>query len=166
MSYFTRNLNDDEELIDIVRRHGLTFLLPGIFALLLLALPFFLIFLLFQWKDFGMIVFVFLLAIGVLTLLRVLLVWYYNAFLISSQRVILYKQKGFFERQVFEVEYQKIQDTSYTFKGLWQTIFHFGTLRIQVINSETVLLVEKIPTPAKIQELIKTIQKNRVDQKV
>lgn len=162
MSYFTRNLNDDEEVIDIVRRHGLTFLLAAIFALLLLALPFFLIFLFFQWENIGLILFVFLLTLGILASLRVLLVWYYNAFLITNQRVILYKQKGFFERQVFEVEYQKIQDTSYTFKGLWQTLCHFGSLRIQVINSETVLLVEKIPTPAKVQDLIKNIQKNRV----
>jgi len=162
MSYFTRNLNDDEELVDLVRRHGLNFLPAALLAMLLLALPFFLLFLLWQWKNIGLLLFVFLLAVGVLAMIRVLLVWYYNALVITNQRVILYKQKGFFERQVLEAEYGKIQDTSYIFKGLWQTLFHFGSLRIQVVNSETILVVEKIPTPAKVQDLIKNIQKNCV----
>jgi len=118
-------------------------------------------FLLFRWQPVGLIIFLFLLAIGIIILIRLIVSWYYNAFLITNERVILYRQKGLFNREVSEVEYQKIQDVAYYFKGLWQTLFHFGTLKIQVLSSETVIKVEKIHRPAQIQNIVKNIQKNK-----
>ena len=121
-------------------------------------------FLLFRWPTFGLIIFLFLLAIGIIIFIRLLVTWYYNAFLITNERVILYQQKGLFNREVSEAEYQKIQDVAYNFKGLWQTLFHYGTLKIQVISSETVIKVEKIHLSAQIQDIIKNIQKNKLNQ--
>ena len=85
---------------------------------------------------------------------------HFNCLLITDQRVILYKQHGLFDRQVAEIEYEKIQDVSYHFKGLFQTIFHYGSLKIQILSSESVIRSEKIPNPQKIQDLIKTIRNN------
>lgn len=121
-------------------------------------------FLLFRWPTIGLIIFLFLLAIGLIVLIRLIVTWYYNAFLITNERVVLYRQKGLFNREVSEVEYQKIQDVAYYFKGLGPAFFHYGTLKIQVLSSETVIKVEKIPHPQQIQEIIKTIQKNQVNK--
>ena len=73
-------------------------------------------FLLFRWQTVGLIIFLFLLAIGIIILIRLIVSWYYNAFLITNERVILYRQKGLFNREVSEVEYQKIQDVAYYFR--------------------------------------------------
>jgi len=161
MSYFTKNLKDEEELIRLIRRSPLTFVFSGFLTLVLFLLPFFLMFLLFRWKTAGLIIFTFLLVIGVLALIRLLVVWYYNCFLITNQRVILYKQKGLFNRKVSEVEYQKIQDLSYYFKGLGQSLFHYGTLQIQILSSGTIIKVEKIPQPQQVLEILKSIQKSK-----
>ena len=142
----------------------MTFIPAGILALILLLLPFFLMFLLFRWQIVGLIFFIALLVIGILVFIRLIVVWYYNAFLITNQRIVLYKQKGLFDRHVSEVEYHKIQDVSYHFKGLFQSMFHYGTLKIQVMSSETVMKADKISQPQKVQEIIKKIQKNKVGQ--
>ncbi|MBU1037364.1 PH domain-containing protein [Patescibacteria group bacterium] len=160
MSYFTKNLKDNEELIRIVKRHYLSFVPAVFFTLITLLLPFFLMFLFFRWGAIGLIIFTFLLLVGFLSLLRLIITRYYNCLVITSQRVILYKQKGFFDRQVAEIEYPKIQDVSYHFKGIFQTLFHYGSLKIQILSSESIIRAEKIPHPAQIQDLIKQIRKN------
>ncbi|HAH03988.1 TPA: hypothetical protein DCL28_00305 [Candidatus Komeilibacteria bacterium] len=139
----------------------MTFLPTAILTLFFLLLPFFLMFLLFRWGWPGLIIFLVLTVVGLLLLIRLAVVWYYNAFLITNQRVILYKQHGLFDRQVMETEYHKIQDVSFYFKGLWQALFHYGSLKIQVLSSETVIIMEKIARPQKIQEIVKTIQNNK-----
>jgi len=160
MSYFTKNLKDNEELVRLIRRHSISFVPVAIIALVFLLLPFFLMFLLFKWVV-GLIFFLILLVIGLILLIRFLVLWYYNALLITNQRVILYEQKGLFERYVTETEYSKIQDVSYLYKGLWQSILHYGTLKIQILSSDTIIKAEKIPQPMKVQEIIKNIQKNQ-----
>jgi hypothetical protein len=164
MSYFTKNLKDNEELIRQVRQHALAFGGRWLVSLCLLLLPFFLLFLLFRWQSYGPIIFVILVIIGLWSLIRLLVVKYFNCLLVTNQRVILIKQKGFFDRQVMEVEYQKIQDVSYHYQGMFQTVFHYGNLKIQVLSSETVIKAEKIPQPEQIQDLIKNIQKNQAIQ--
>lgn len=102
-----------------------------------------------------MVVFVLVLSLGIFWSLRLFITWRYNCFLITTQRVIILKQKGFFERIVSEAKYGKIQDVSYQFKGFFQTLFHYGTIRIQTV---AVLELAKIYHPEKIQDLIITLQ--------
>lgn len=160
MSHFSKILKDDEELVRLVRRHPLTFFGSILISLFFLLLPFFLMVLLLSWKTLGLILFLFFLLVGIILVSRFLTIRYYNCLMITSQRVILFRQKGLFDRQVSEIEYQKIQDVSYHFKGLWQTLWHYGSLKIQVLSSETVIKAEKIPQPEKVQDLIKNIQRN------
>jgi uncharacterized membrane protein YdbT with pleckstrin-like domain len=150
-----KNLKPDERIIGIVRRYGLTYFWVGLICLLLIVGPFFFIVPLFQRKPWGVIVFAIVLSIGFFWSLRLFITWYYNYFLITSQRVIILKQKGFFERTISEAEYGKIQDVSYQFKGFFQTLFHYGTIRIQTVSS---LELNKIHRPERIQDLIATLQ--------
>ena len=109
MSYFNKILKENEELIRLIHQHPMVFFKPGLFALFLIVLPFFLMFLLFKWEIFGLILFIILLFIGTIALIRLIVVWHYNVFLITDRRVILFKQHGLFDRHVSEIEYEKIQ---------------------------------------------------------
>jgi len=162
MAYFNKYLKDDEDLVDLIRQHFLVFFKPGLVAMILFLSPFFLMFLLFRWETFGLILFLILLFFGIFLLIRVIIVWSFNAFLITSQRVVLFKQRGFFDRQVAEVEYEKIQDISYRVKGLTQTLFHYGSVKIQIANSETTIIARKISKPREVQQLLLKIKNNRL----
>jgi len=157
---YSKILKENEELIRLIRRHPLVYFKPAVLAIILLLLPFFLMSLLFKWETFGLIIFCLLVLIGIVCLIRLMVVYSYNVFLITNQRIILYSQPGIFERKVSEVTYDKIQDIAYRYKGFWQVLFKYGTLRIQIKNSESILYVKKIFQPGQIQQLIIRIQKN------
>ncbi|HLC63890.1 MAG TPA: PH domain-containing protein, partial [Patescibacteria group bacterium] len=90
--------------------------------------------------------------------IKLIVIFSYNAFLITNQRVMLFKQVGLFERSVSETDYGKIQDISYRIKGLGQTLFRYGSIRLQIMGSESPIIVSKIPKPREVQQLILKIK--------
>ncbi len=149
MPYYNKNLQTGKIIQEIIKRYYLTFFGQFFLAFSLILLPFFLLYLLFQWKKLGIIIFLILLITGIILFLRFLMNYHFNRLIITNQRLIYYRQKGFFHRTVFAVFLEKIQDVSYEINGFWQTIFKYGTLDIQVIKS-----------PAEIQNLINRIKNN------
>ncbi|MCX6785559.1 MAG: PH domain-containing protein [Candidatus Komeilibacteria bacterium] len=161
MPYFTRILKEKEELERLIRFSPAVFFKPAAAALFFFLLPFFLMFLLFRWELYGLILFFILLIIGLWLLVRLIVMWHYNVFLITNQRLILYRQKGLFDRRVSETDYEKIQDVSWRIKGFWQTVLRYGSVRLQLIGSESPIIVSKIPKPQQVQQLLLSIKKNR-----
>lgn len=162
---YNKILKDNEQLVLIIRRHPLVYCKSALIAIIFFLLPFFLMFWLFKWAETGLVVFIILIFLGLMALIRLLVVYIYNVFIITDKRIILFEQRGLFDRQVAEVDYNKIQDIAYRLKGFWQTIFKYGSLKIQIINSETKLIVDKIARPEAVQQLLLKVQKNnQLDQ--
>lgn len=161
MNYFNRILRENEELISLVRKHPLAFAKTGLIASLLLITPFFLMFSLFQLKEIGLVLFIVILVAGLLCLIRVIRMWRYNVFLITDKRVILIKQRGLWDRHVSEIEYEKIQDIAFRIKGIKQTLFRFGSIKIQIHSSESAMIVNQVPNPQKLQQLLLSIKRKR-----
>lgn len=146
-----------EEVAAVVRHFGLTFW-PQILAVaLLIILPFFFIFPLFKWGAWGVGLFLFLILLGIVYAVRTFVVWYYNAFVITNFRIIDIDQRGIFLRVVSEAAYEKIQDVSYRRKGVWQTIFRHGDVRIQMVGSDTGFEIKNVRKPGEVQELISSL---------
>lgn len=150
-----KNLKSNEKIIKIARRYSLIYFWQWLVCFILIVGPFFFIYPLFQRKPWGVVIFALVLFLGLFYSLRLFITWYYNCFLITSQRVIIFKQKGFFERIISEAEYGKIQEVSYRFKGFFQTLFRYGTIRIQATSS---LELNKVHHPERIQDLINTLR--------
>ena len=156
---YTKHLKNNEELVKVIHQHGLVFFKPVLAALILIILPFFLMFLLFRWQETGLILFFVLLMIGLIAIFRAVALWSGNVFLITNQRVILFKQRGLFDKQVLEADFKDVQDVAYRIKGFWQTVGRYGSLRIQILNSENYLIVSKIPKPGQVQQFLLKIKK-------
>ena len=107
-----------------------------------------------------MIIFIILALMGFFCLGRIILLWHYNSFILTNRRAILIKQKGLFDRQVSEIDYQKIEDVAYRIKGLKQTIFRYGSIKIQNNSSEMVMIVGNIPKPQELQQELLNLKKN------
>ena len=148
------NLGAGEKPISVIRHYGLIFC-PQILAIfLLLALSFFFLFPLFSWGYWGEALFFFFILLDVVYALKTFIIWYYNAFVVTNRRVVDIDQRGFFERIVSEAPYEKIQDVSYRRKGIWQTIFRYGDVRIQMVDASAGLEMRNVRGPEKVQELI------------
>ena len=160
MVYFSKYLKENEELIAVVKGHPLVYFKPALIAIILLLLPFFLMFLLFKWETIGLIVFFVLVAIGILAVIKLMVIWTCNACLITDKRVVLLKQYGFFEKQVSEAELGEITGVSFRIKGLFESIFRYGSIRLQLTESIKPMIISKVTKPREIQELIQKLKAN------
>ncbi|MFA6197772.1 MAG: PH domain-containing protein [Patescibacteria group bacterium] len=157
-SNFTRNLKEGEELIEIVRRFYISYLWQALVALIFILLPFFLIFPLFRWGWPGIIMFFTLLIFGIIFGIRQTLIYFLNALVITDQRIIDFDQRGLFNRVVSEATYEKIQDVSFSIKGVWQTLYHYGDLQIQTAGNHITLEICDIANPQRVQDRIVDLQ--------
>src|SRR3989339_377242 len=113
-----RNLKESEELVIIIRKFPLVFILPIIFSAVFIIAPFFFLYPLFHWSSWGVGIFFVLLIIGLFLALRTFIIYSFNVFVITNQRIIDIDQAGLFDRTVSETTYDKIQDVSFRRKGI------------------------------------------------
>lgn len=163
MSYLAKILKEDEEAVRVVRRAPWSFLFKIIWAAVLIALPFFLMYPLFRWQTWGLPILGLLLTIGLVYGLRVFVVWYFNVLVITDRRVIDVYQRGFFDRTVSAAGYSRIRDAAYRVKGLLPTIFRYGTVIIEIAGAKVRLEVKNVKNPKEIQEIIVALAKNSQD---
>lgn len=153
-NYLSKQLQVGEDVVHIVRRHPAT-MVPSVgVGALLVILDFFLIAWWFQHGRWGSIGFMGVLVIAIWCGIRGMYLWSNNILAITTQRVIDIDQRGVFERHVAEATYDKIQDVRYTIRGLWPTIFRFGTVVLQTAGSTTNLELNAVRRPMDVQQLI------------
>ena len=160
MAFYDNILKDDEHLIRVIRSFPLSFFWPGIFSLIFLLLPFFVMIPLFNIGRFGLFLFGLMLLIGLIITIRTIIIAYFNCLIITDRRVIDWDQRGLFEKVISEAEYDKIQDISYRVKGFFGTMLSFGTIQIQTAGSAPVLELRRVRHPQKIQSLITDVKRN------
>ncbi|MEI6144738.1 MAG: PH domain-containing protein [Candidatus Berkelbacteria bacterium] len=143
----------DEKVFNVVRRHPIVFFWPLLQSTLALAVAIVVLI----YFDFGDLFYI----IGGLALLFIFAVvskvWfiYANSFcLITSQRVINVDQRGFFNRQITETEFSKIQDVTNSTSGMIGTTLNVGQVEIQTAGKENKLTIKHIPDPYQVQQEI------------
>jgi uncharacterized membrane protein YdbT with pleckstrin-like domain len=146
-----------EEVVAVVRHYGLTFWPKILAVILLLGLTFFFLFPLFSLGYWGEIIFFFLIFLAALYASYIFVIWYYNAFVVTNIRVVDIDQRGFFERIISETTLDKIQDVSYRHKGIFQTIFRYGDLRIEIAGTDAGLEIKNVCHPGRAQQVISDV---------
>ena len=143
----------------IIRRHPIVFFWPILQSTLALALAV----VIFIYFDFGM---VFYIVGGLATIFVTAVIFkanfiYQNSFcLVTNQRVINIDQRSFFNRQITETDYAKIQDVTNSTSGVIGTTFNIGKIIIQTAGTQNQLIIKKIPDPYQIQqEITKNIRR-------
>jgi membrane protein YdbS with pleckstrin-like domain len=151
-------LKDDESLLAVVRAAPVTLVLPGILILALVLGPFFFMVPLLRLELLGKIILFLLEGLGLLLGARFLIKWRMTLLAVTERRVIVIRQNGFFDRHVTELPFSRIQEVAYRVSGMGATIFRYGTLLIESAGSDEPLAMERIPHPARIQDLITELQ--------
>lgn len=160
-----KNLKENEELILLVRRFPLVFALPIVISAIFIIAPFFFLYPLFHWGAVGVVVFFITLAIGLFLVIRTVIIYSFNVFVITNQRIIDIDQAGLFDRTVSETTYDKIQDVSFRIKGISQTLLHYGSVVIQTASQQANIELYGVKNPATVQQLITEVQKEASQEK-
>lgn len=78
--------------------------------------------------------------------------WYFSLFIMTNQRFIQITQRGFFHRNVSDINLNLIQSINYDIDGLEQTLLGYGTIIMQTYVGDVVM--HHIHHPAKTQRKI------------
>jgi uncharacterized membrane protein YdbT with pleckstrin-like domain len=147
-------LADDEEVLTIARNHWVTRVGALSLAFLLVALPFFLMVPLISAGKVGLAVFAVMVVVGVFLGARTSFLMYWNAFVVTSRRVIDIDQRGFFSRTVSEAPFERIQDVTYSVKGLFAALMGYGTLTLQTAGTAANLELPHAMDPKVLHHII------------
>jgi len=157
-------LQENEEIVKTVRFHPMTYSLQLLAGILLIVVPFFFISPLWRMGHWGQVIFWVPAGLGLIYILRTFVNWRGNTLIITNHRLIIFRRKGIFHREIFKPDYQKIKDISVKIRGLFQTLFSCGTLRIYMGPGEgqagTEVEFSNIHGPTRVQELIIRLQKD------
>ncbi len=148
----------DEHVEAVFRRHRGTLVLPLLGATLLIVIPFFFLFSLTRAGVMGVIILSLLLACGLVLALRVLYAWDANALIVTNQRLIRVTQNGLWNRVVQEASLASLHELVGETKGIWQTLFHIGTLRMRSTGAVGEMIVPNLASPEKARALIERLR--------
>jgi uncharacterized membrane protein YdbT with pleckstrin-like domain len=90
------------------------------------------------------------------------LIWvdyYFDIWIITTERIVNIEQRGMFTRKVSELRYSKIQDVTAEIMGFIPTVLNFGDVRIQTAGEKTEFVFRTISDPNHIKNIILEIQK-------
>lgn len=163
--YFLQSLKPEEEAIAVIHKHW-TRLMPAIARILVACIiPSFFLKYILASKTAS---FVYLAFIGVLILYFIYswVVYYFDVFVITDQRVIDIQQTGIFRRSVVEAPMSRIQDVTYNIAGFFATLFNYGRVTVRTASNSEVTM-DSVSNPEEVHEIIVELQKlNHNDKKM
>lgn len=80
--------------------------------------------------------------------------YYLDIWIITNERIVDIRQEGFFSRAIAEQRLDRVQDVMSESKGFFPTIFRYGNVNIQTAGAEQRLLLEEVPEPDNVREII------------
>ncbi|MBI4457964.1 PH domain-containing protein [Candidatus Uhrbacteria bacterium] len=155
------HLKDGERVIRVVRHYFLVYVPKFALAFALVAAPIFFLVPLMRLRYAGPAIAAASIGIGAIYALRLMVMWYWNAFVITNQRIMDIDQQGFFERVVSVAPLERIQDVSYAIRGFWGTVFRYGMLGIQTAGTATNLELQHVYDPKEAHHLITELMAGR-----
>lgn len=151
-------IKDIEEVRALVRRHPLTLTLSLTIATLLIVVPFFFIFPLFQWGIAGMAIFLIAVIFGVMLAIRAVLLWNSNVLIITSLRLVGVDQRGVFSRFVVETPLFYVADVSWRRQGMIDACLKTGTVLIRYGQERANIQLERVSHPERVVSLMNDLR--------
>lgn len=144
----------DERVEAVFRRHRLFLVAPLLLASLFIALPFFFLFSLTDSGGVGIVALVCLIIAGLFLGWRTLFLWDANALILTNQRLVHVSQPGLWHRVVQEVWLVSVQELGCESRGIMETMFRIGMVRIRAAGSVQELLISRVSVPERIRASI------------
>lgn len=155
-------LHPQEKVIRIYHRYGLTYFWQWLLVFIFVVAPFFFMFVLFSWGNWGIGLFAASLVLALIILIRTLFFWRTNFFLITSERAVKVERKGVLNKIVTDLNFFNIHSITYKVKGVFPTIFRYGKIVIETNEGQTVFEVNRLKKPAQIVNILAQIQQKQM----
>ncbi len=153
--------DSDETILVVLRPHWFTNLRWIIISLIMLVAPIltrFVPLLSFFPANYQFILIIFWYLITFIIAFEGFLSWYFDVFIITSQRVIDIDFNNLLNKKFSEASLDKIQDTTYTETGVAETMLNFGDVLIQTAAEINEITFEKVPNPEKVIKILQELR--------
>jgi membrane protein YdbS with pleckstrin-like domain len=157
MGYLSYELNDDERLVALIRKHWATLAWPLSKMIIAIAVIVLLSDKISGFRYGAELILVWIIA-SIFYGVYEIIVWYLDCFIITDKRIIDIDQKGMLNRIVAEVAIDNIQETVYEISGPLETVFNYGTVKIKAAGSGSIMGIEQVPNPESVKDLIVKLQ--------
>ncbi len=158
-----------EEPRMFMRKHAAILLGTSLLFLLLAAAPFLASFMLPEavasWLGHPRLGPAVVLLVGVFELFVVLLWygafmdWYLDIWVVTNERIVDVDQNGVFGRSVSELQLSKVQDVKTEQKGVFATVFGYGTIRVQSAGEKENFVFDGLPRPNEVaRQIVELVQ--------
>lgn len=104
------------------------------------------------------------------------LIWvdyYFDVWVITNERIVNIEQKGFFNREISELQFSRIQDVTSVVDGFIPTMLNFGDVYVQTAAEEKRFVFRQIPDPYTIKDMVMQLSRSaspeearRINEKV
>ncbi len=142
---------EGEEMLLVFRKHPIVMrkgLIFGLFALVLGVIPS-LIRPEYSYLYGGLAAG---LLLGLIVFIPSWISWYFSVYIVTDQRMLQIKQKGFWTRSVVDMNLSQIQMVNYEVAGIQETMLGFGTIMMQTFVGD--LVIHDVSHPEKTQKKI------------
>lgn len=97
--------------------------------------------------------------LGLLIFIPSWISWYFSVYIVTDQRLLQIKQKGFWTRSVVDMNLNQIQMVNYKVAGIQETMLGFGTIMMQTFVGD--LVIHDVHHPEKTQKKILGILRDK-----
>lgn len=170
-------LEPDEEVLKVVRKHWFVIVTELFGTFFMLLLPFFVLFFAALFSntvltfDLSLSHYTALIVFGIaawtiLTLMAGFSTWthyYLDLWIITDRRIILVDQIRFFHRNVSIFRLERLQDIEFYIQGVIPTLLNFGTIKAQTAGAfESNFKTKGLPDPRGLQAIIQKAMDRRL----
>jgi hypothetical protein len=158
-----------EKILLLLRQHPITNLPWIIIAALLLVAPLLLTvipligFLPINFQTMAVIIWY--LIVGGYVFQQFLL-WYFNVYIITDERVVDYDFYSLLFKHVSEAEIERIEDVTFVMGGVARNIFHYGTVYIQTAGEKREIEFDDVPNPEQVVKLLNELSLEEQQEKL
>jgi hypothetical protein len=148
-----------EKVLGVFRAHTIALIVRLLGFAVLMILPCFFIFPLFQVGVVGILIFCAPVLAGVLGAWRSVRLWDATALILTDRRLVHVQQRGMWDRHVSEVAFSHVGDVQWEKRGLWHSLWGIGALRIRT-NGGAVpsIAIEDLRGPDRIARSIQELR--------
>lgn len=179
MLYEKIELEPNEEVLKVIRKHWFVIATELIGTFFMLLLPFFLLFLIALFPNtilninigiehFATLITFSIAAWSIMVLMAAFSSWthyYLDLWIITDRRIIVVDQIHFFNRNVSMFRLERLQDIEFKINGVIPTLLNFGTIQAQTAGAhESNFKTTGLPDPRGLQALIQKAMDNRLKE--
>lgn len=159
---------ENEKILLKITPHPIIYLFIGVYIVFLILIT---IIIFSFWDFFTKILWekIFWLMMGIFWIVFsaiIFIIWSNNALdflIVTDKKIITIKQNSFLNREIIEIEFEKIQEIKSKIAGILPNIFHYGEIQMKTASGSDNIVLKFIPNPGEaIQKINTIIQENSV----